>query len=676
MLVDINAGFTRQRLGAQYDPDLGLGNYGITGLHIPGTNGDTLLAQGTPAFSFPSNTFNGIGNVDTGNPFLFRDNQYVMNANMSWMKSRHSLRFGIEHTRNGLNHFQPQGGAFQTPRGSFRFFGNVTALNGGPAANQANYVAQYLLGLPNEVGKAVQNVNPNSLRWKTWSMYIRDSWQLSPKLTVNLGVRWEYYPMATSDHSGVRLYNSAINTVLIGGYGTVPMDDGVNVGHGQFLPRLGIAYRLDSKTVVRVGAGISADSNNWRFFRNNYPATTNSDVTQSNAYAPVASLTGETLGTYPGLTAGIPVPVLPDFSSGRISLPTNVSPGNVVPFDFKRGRIYSYNVTVQREIGKLAIEAGYVGNRGVHLLTNENINSAPPGPAGTGTTGRALYAATGNTTDFNCLCPDAPSWYNSLQTKATWRLGGNNAIGVIYTFSRAVNWEDNEEEATVFGGQGGSLPWPYPTYRNRNKALATYDRTHNLALYGIYELPFGPKQKFAKSGVLGQIVGGWQVNYLLSRLSGTPFSLYYNGSINASGEQQSADQIGPLQILGGVGPVTGAPSCGATDMSCHYFNPASFIPVPSGQFRFGNTGRNIIRGPGLFNLDASVSRNFRITERVAFTLKGEMFGLTNTPHLNIPGTDPTNLTTFGVITSTLNSAGRGTGTGGERQIFVSGRVTF
>jgi hypothetical protein len=160
-------------------------------------------------------------------------------------------------------------------------------------------------------------------------------------------------------------------------------------------------------------------------------------------------------------------------------------------------------------------------------------------------------------------------------------------------------------------------------------------------------------------------------------MSGLPFTIAGGGTqVNAPGNVQTADQVGPLDILGGVGPVSGAPSCAATDLSCHYFNPAAFIPVPSSQIRFGNVGRNTVRGPGLFNLDASVSRNFKITERVAFTLKGEMFGATNTPHLNNPGLDPTNAATFGVITSTLNSAGRGTGTGGERQIFVSGKMTF
>ena len=164
---------------------------------------------------------------------------------MSWTRGSHDLRFGVEFSRSEMNHFQPQGGAFQTPRGSFRFNGNVTALNatGAPAANKANSLAQYLLGLPNEVGKAVQNANPNSLRWNTWSAYVRDRWQVTPNLTINFGVRWEYYPLATADHGGVKLFDPATGNVLIGGYGSTPLDDGVDVGLGQFLPRVGLAYK-------------------------------------------------------------------------------------------------------------------------------------------------------------------------------------------------------------------------------------------------------------------------------------------------------------------------------------------------------------------------------------------------------------------------------------------------
>ena len=683
MILDINGGYTRQRLGATYAPDLDLGNYGQTGLHIPGTNGSSYLEQGTPSFVFAQpgtvvGPWNGVGNIDTGNPFLFRDNQYVANANMSVTHGRHNIRYGMGYTANGINHFQPQGGSFQSPRGAFRFTGNVTSLLGGPAASKANSLADFLLGLPNEVGRAIQNANPNSIRWKTWEWYVRDSWQVTSKLTVNYGLRWEFYPMATSDHGGVKLFNPATGNVLIGGYGSTPLDDGVDVGHGMWLPRLGIAYRLDEKTVIRTGYGISADSNNWRFFRNNYPATTNSDVTGATTFQPAASLTGEKLGTYPNLTAGIPFVPIPDISSGLIPLPNGVQPGNTIPFNFRRGYIHSYNFTVQREVGKAVAEVAYVGNHGVRLLQNENLNYSEPG---TGAVGRVLFpVANKNWGDVGYFTPDGPSWYNSLQSKLSWRWRGNTALGVIYTFSRAINWTDNEEEATFFGGQGGFLFWNSPELRNRNKALATYDRTHNFSTYGSYDLPFGKGQQWAKSGVASAILGGWQTNWLLSYLSGTPFSIIGGGAqINNFGNQQTADQVGPLHILGGIGPapVTGAsPVCQPTDLSCHYFDPSAFAPVPGNQIRYGTSGRNIVRGPGLFNMDASIFRNFRITERVNLQIRAEMFGVTNTPHYNNPGTDPTNPATFGVITSTLNAAGRGTGTGGERQTWFAAKVMF
>ncbi len=146
--------------------------------------------------------------------------------------------------------------------------------------------------------------------------------------------------------------------------------------------------------------------------------------------------------------------------------------------------------------------------------------------------------------------------------------------------------------------------------------------------------------------------------------------------VNAPGNLQTPDQIGPVNIIGGVGPAPGQTACAPTDLSCHYFDPSSFRAVPGTEIRFGTAGRNIIRGPGFFNLDGSIFRNFNLTETVKFQIRMEMFGVTNTPHFNNPGTDVTNTATFGVITSTLNLAGRGTGTGGERQVWFAAKLMF
>lgn len=674
IVIDANFGYTRQNLGAVHQPDISLGNFGLTTLGIPGTNGDDPLAGGTPAFII--NGWNGIGNVDTGNPFLFRDNQYVGNVNASWTKGAHSIRFGMEYGNAQLNHFQPQGGAFGTPRGSFNFGGSVTALSGGPAASRVNAVAQYLLGVSDRSGKVIQNSNPNALRWHTWSAYVRDSWQVNPNLTLNYGARWEHYPFPTTDHGGVKLFNPATGNVLIGGNGSTPIDLGVDVGWGQIVPRFGLAYRWGSNTVIRAGYGMSTDSNNWRFFRNNWPLVSNADLQGASAFVPASSLHPLTLAPYPGLAVGIPAAVVPDLSSGNVPLPNNTGIGGAtIPFDFNRGYTHSYNLTLQRELPWGFVgEAAYVGNRAIRFLTNENINAAP---AGGGNPGRPLFVQFGkNWGDVGCLCPDTNSYYDALQSKLTRRFSNGLSMGAVYTFSKAINSLDNEEVGGTFGVPGGFLFWPHPSVKDRNKALASYDRTHNFSMYGTYELPFGAKKQWANSGIVSKLAGGWQLNWLMQRMSGSMLTLIGGGAqVNAPGNQQTADQIGPLRIIGGVGPSPGQPGCPTGDLSCHYFDPASFRSVPGTEIRFGTTGRNIIRGPGFFNLDASVFRTFTITEKVKFQFRMEMFGVTNTPHLNNPNTNVTDAN-FGVITSTLNLAGRGTGSGGERQVWFGAKVIF
>ena len=591
VLFDGVVGYTRLRLGAQnVDIDK---NYGTEVLHIPGTNGPDFLQGGYPRFTISN--MSSLGNPNVSNPFLFRDNQYVLNANLSWIRSAHSLRFGFEYARYDINHFQPQ--ASNGPRGGFNFTGGLTALNGGTAPNLYNSWADFLLGMPQGMGKDLQYENPATVRMPSYGIYARDQWQVTRKLTIDYGMRYEFYPAPRRDHYAGERYDPATDKVLRGGY---------DVGKGQVAPRVGIAFRLNEKTVLRSGFGISVDSGSFRYLRDAYPATISTQYTGASTFQAAGSL-----------RTGLPEIVGPNLSDSILSMPAAVGT-TTFPQVYNRGYIESYNLTVQRDVGaSFNVQAGYIGSRGIRQTAIVNINAAGPGG---GSPGRALYAQFARTSDIKVFEPFNTASYNALQTQLTRRMG-RSLLGVSYTFSRTINYADNSDSG---------LTWNWTPMLGRNKALANFDRTHNFQFYGNYALPFGNGQRWAASGWKNLVAGGWQVNWIMSRLSGTPFNVATAGtSVNAPGNTQTADQVLPtVQILGGHG--VGQP----------YFDPNAFAPITA--VRFGNTGRNILRGPGSFTLDGSVFRTFRLTERFSLQFRAEMFGVTNTPAFGNPGATVSN----------------------------------
>lgn len=635
VLIDGVIGWTRQRLGAEnVDIDK---NYGLDVLNIPGTNGPDRLQGGYPRFTISG--FSNLGNPNVSNPFLFRDNQRVGVANLSWVKGAHTFRFGGEYTYYEINHFQPQ--VSNGPRGGFNFTGGLTALKGGTAPNLYNSWGDFLLGLPTGMGKDVQYVNPSTVRMPSMGFYARDQWQVNRKLTVNYGMRYEYYPFSTRDHRGGERYDPVTDKVLIGGLGGEPTDTGVDVGKGQLAPRLGIAYRVNEKTVIRAGYGISIDPNSFRSLRDAYPAVISSQFTGNSTFEAAGSL-----------RTGIPEVTGPNLNQGIVTLPATVGT-STFPAVINRGYIQSLNATVQRDVGAgFNVQAAYVASRAIRQMASVNIN--PSGPGG-GNTGRLLYPHTAN---INELIPFNTATYNALQTQTTRRIGASSIFGVSYTLSRSINYADNSDSGLTFNS---------PQYWGRNRAVAGFDRTHNLQIYLVYDLPFGRGKQWLQSGFASKIAGGWQVNAILSRTSGTPFSVLTSGaSLNSQGNTQTADQVlSDVQILGGHG------------RGSSYFDPNAFAPVTA--VRFGNTGRNILRGPGLFNLDASLFRNFRVTERFKLQFRAEAFGVTNTPSFG--GSTPGN--TVSAITrnndgtiKALNGYTEITSATGERQFRLALKLYF
>ncbi|HYO83997.1 MAG TPA: TonB-dependent receptor, partial [Bryobacteraceae bacterium] len=610
-LIDQSFGYSRlwqEVRGPDYGQNVGLD------LGIPGTNGPDERQSGIPTFSITG--LSAWGNTDTWMPTFRYDNTFTNNINASWSKGSHEIRFGSDIIRLQLNHWQPQIGG--GPRGSFNFAGAITGLNGGPAPNQYNAYAAYLLGLPSQVSKTLQFYSPMTTREWQFGWYVRDRWQVTRNLTATLGVRFEYLPLLTRKDTGIERYDIETNRVFLGGLGDTPENAGVDANASQFSPRVGLAYRIGQNTVIRAGYGLSYDPMPLsRPFRGTYPVMISNDFVSPNTFQFVSRL-----------EEGIPEFELPDTSAGVVPLPltaTTITP----PRKFRRGYIQSWNFIVEHRLPfDLVMSTGYVATKTVRQLSDLNLNAAGPGE---GNVGRPLARAFGRLVDTTLTDAFADANYHSLQSTLNRRFSNGLLIRATYTFGRAIN--ENDEPSR------GGLLFNHPSVRHRNRALAGFDRTHNFQAGFLWELPFGKGKPLANSGgLLSALLGGWQINGIVGAYSGTPFTVTASGaSLNAPGNTQTADQVkAEVWTEGAVGPGE------------LWFDTSAFAPVT--EARFGNTGRNLLRGPGAIRVDGSLFRQFTITERANLQFRAEAFNVPNHPQFNNPG-NSVNAANFGMITS-------------------------
>jgi len=330
-----------------------------------------------------------------------------------------------------------------------------------------------------------------------------------------------------------------------------------------------------------------------------------------------------------------------------------------------RKYIQSWNFILQRELPRgFVAQAGYVASRATGQMAMVALNAGAPG---TGTAGRALYPRFGLTADINCIQPYKTVTYDSLQTQLVKRWSASQ-VGVVYTFSKAINYADNDANPRI--------QWEPAANLNRGPAL--YDRSHNFQSYWVLEAPFGKGHRWATNGIASKLLGGWQLNGLLSAMSGWPITITQSNALNlnAASSGQVPDQIkAKVEILGGIGP--GRP----------WFDPTAFAPVniPAGQpQRFGNAGRNNVRGPEFFNTALSLFRTFDVKERVHLQFRAEALNVFNHPNFalglqwdgNTNVSDPSQL---GIINYTVGSNGASGNSGkgtGERQFRFGIRVYF
>jgi hypothetical protein len=644
LVLDANVGFVRMNAGVEQS-DIGE-NKGLDVLGIPGTNGSRPFEGGMPMFDLGS--YSDYGTTELYMPYYRSDDQFQTAVNANWIKGTHNVRVGTDVYLQALNHTQPEISGGFGARGRFVFGSGTTQLRGGPGGTNFNQWASFLLGLPSQVGRIHEVDAPYTTRAIQYSMYARDQWQVLPRLTLSYGMRWEYFPVPTRAGRGLERYNPDTNMMEIGGVGSVPRDLGVKESKGLFAPRVGVAFRPTSTLVIRAGFGITNDPYSLsRPMRTNHPILLNLVVPSPNSF-----------GWARTLEEGIPPIPDPDLGNGIIPVPENVTV-KTLPLAFKRGHIRSWNLSLQKELFSGFVgEVAYVATRQIDQLGERELNWSP---IGGGNAGRQLFQKFGRTAETRIVAPLGDSQYDALQTSLQRRFSNGVQLGVNYTFSKSIGIAGNDNS-------DGIARIDIPEFYHLNRAMSGFDRTHVFHVTNITELPFGPGRRWLNGGgVVAAIVGGWQINNLLSFYSGTPFSVTASGtSLNAPGNDQRADIVTPdVAILGGVGRTNA------------YFDPLAFRPVT--EARFGTAAFNSVRGPGYHRWDLGVFRQLSLPRNMTLQLRVEGFNITDAPRFSNPGGNVSNLRLnpdgsvrdlngFAVVTDTAD--------GSERQIRLGLRLGF
>jgi len=644
-------------------------NLGWTLMQVPGLNTanqpkrKALEQGGLPSIAIDGG-FGILGSQSRFQPQDYWDPEKNVDANLSWIKGSHNFRFGFDSDfqTSRESQYQPASGSYISGAGGFHFAQGTTQLcsvggTGGScktntSGNAYNAFASFLLGLPQDAGKIYQWPDYYYTNTKYYALYARDQWQVTPKLTVNIGVRADYFAVPVRNGNGMEYFNQSNGNMVICGIASTPTDCGIfNQDQLHFVPRLGVAYRMGDRTVIRAGFGLASDPINIFALSNrriNFPYIEGLILPSAN------SLSYSTT-----LRQGIPNLSAPDLSTGQASVPGTVGLFDFNKDNYKRGYIQTYNIAIEERIrAGWTASVAYVGSQQKDPMTSLEENWAP---IGTGAAGQLLNKPADNnrTAATPLLGTMGTTSYNSLQARTQLRVSGFS-LNVGYT------WAKNLGFIIPGGVQGGAaMPWLYRTY---NYGPLPFDIASNYQMTFIYELPFGKGKHFATSGAASQILGGWQLSGLFSDFTGRPFSVVAPAtSLNAPGSFQFANCNGTPKQTG--------------DIYHWYDNSAGTFTAPANGV-FGNCGQNVLRGPGLVNADAGLEKKFAFHERWNFAFRAEVFNLGNHPHHASPGfnsstgTTSNNDVTNGGFMQAFNIANTGRDGLDQRTLRLSLKVSF
>ena len=478
-----------------------------------------------------------------------------------------------------------------------------------------------------------------------YGIYFQDQWRVTKRLSVSLGVRWNRFPLATRDHGrGLERYNFATNQVEICGVGGTPQDCGYHVGNRNFSENIGVAYRATHTLVVRSGFGLNYDPAPLAYNRDmlsNFPEILALTFPGANSFQPATTL-----------AKGIPALVAPDVTQPFVTLPNGYSVNSLLP-NPRRDYVLSWNLTLEKELPKGFIgQVAYVGSRavGIPQLINQNISQL-----GGGTASEPYNILYGTTSALNVAMPINHTHYDSLQSHVSRRFSSGFLVNVSYTFSKNTGICCNDISDTAPAIE-------LLQYLPLTRSLEPNDRTHHLTASWVAHSPFGKGRRWLNNGgIASALAGGWQLNGLIAMTSGKPFNVTGTATpLNSNGVgTQRPDLMKPdVAILGGIG--TGHA----------YFDTKAFQVVNTA--RIGTAGYEILRGPASRNLDASLFREFALTERFKLQIRAEAFNVTNTPHFTTPSGNASS-SGFGFITGTTGFGREGID---QRMLRLGGRLYF
>jgi hypothetical protein len=587
-------------------PDFGLGMLGLD-LGIPGTNdqgrGDPRYA-GMPQFS---SGFTALGNSPTWSPTYRNERSVSFSTNITKVAGSHDVRVGYRLDYLVLDNWQPERA---NPRGAFTFAGNATRTfgTGSQTANFYNTYAAFLLGLVNTASKSFQYELFTGREWQH-AIFARDRWTVTQKLTLDLGLRWEYYPIMRRADRQIEMLDRQTLDVLIGGVGGNPKNMGLASPLDGITPRIGAVYRLDDRTVIRSGYGATLDARGMsaqEAFRGDfsYPLVLNA------TFQPPPSMS--TFGWYGTLDQGIPRLDGPNLSSGRIPLPNSYGMQTAVPESTHRGRTHSWNVAVERRLPlNVSVDVAYVGNKlvgGLPPAEGQTININNVQHMGGGAADRPYFQSHGRQLDLEIYSPWRRTSYNALQVGVTRPFTQGLLLKGHYTFSSSKALRTDYEVPTAEA-------------QDRNWALANGDRPHTFQMAFVYQLPW--RSGANQGGIARALINDWQLNGIFGAFSGSPFSVSADGtSLNTPGNTQTADLVGDVTKIGDIGA------------NGFYFDPSAWAQ-PEG-VRFGTSRLNQFRGPGGWNLDLSVFRSFNLGGTRRIEARVEAANVTDTPKFGNP----------------------------------------